>query len=83
MAYQLQSDFGTPESPTAQGGEKGTTIIIEDLFGNMPARLKFLKSDAAESTQIKNVLKLETDSWYKKRRFWIIDLIFILFAMTS
>jgi DNA mismatch repair protein MutL len=39
------------------GGEKGTEVVVEQLFANVPARLKFLKSDAAEISQIKQVLK--------------------------
>ncbi|MBR6443803.1 MAG: DNA mismatch repair endonuclease MutL [Firmicutes bacterium] len=34
------------------GCENGTTIIVRDLFYNTPARLKFMKSDNAESRQI-------------------------------
>lgn len=56
-AYQIQSKFGHKSNVEAIGGDEGTTIIIDELFGNVPARLKFLKSDSAESTQIKNVLK--------------------------
>lgn len=34
---------------------EGTTIIVKNLFYNMPARYKFLKSSAAEFLAIKNV----------------------------
>ncbi|MBK9322769.1 MAG: DNA mismatch repair endonuclease MutL [Bdellovibrionaceae bacterium] len=56
-AYQLLSDFGKKTSVDPVGGPDGTTITVQELFANMPARLKFLKSDAAEATQIKTTLK--------------------------
>ena len=34
------------------GANNGTTIIVKDLFFNTPARLKFMKSERAESTKI-------------------------------
>ena len=40
-------DAGTPE---------GTRIDVEDLFYNLPARRKFVKSDAAESAQVSRIV---------------------------
>lgn len=56
-AHQLLSEFGKKTSVDPVGGSEGTTITIQELFANVPARLKFLKSDAAEGTQIKTTLK--------------------------
>lgn len=57
QAHQLISEYGRKKDIDKVGGSQGTTILIENLFDNTPARLKFLKSDAAENTAIKTTLK--------------------------
>lgn len=56
-AYEIKSHFGELKSPVRVGGEEGTQVWIRDLFANLPARLKFLKSESAEIAQIKNVVR--------------------------
>lgn len=56
-AFIVSAEFGNQTAVEPSGGNAGTTITISDLFENVPARLKFLKSESAEHSQIKNVIK--------------------------
>lgn len=47
-AFGLKVDFGKLEGPRAAAGSPGTRIIVEDLFAQLPARLKFLKRASTE-----------------------------------
>jgi len=47
---------GTVTSIVEAGLPEGTMIEVADLFYNLPARRKFLKSDAAESAQVSRIV---------------------------
>jgi len=50
--YELNIEGGKTKKIKPVGMAKGTVIEIRDLFFNVPARKKFLKSDASEVKQI-------------------------------
>jgi DNA mismatch repair protein MutL len=49
---EVRVNGGAIESVVEVGAPEGTLVEVADLFYNLPARRKFLKSDAAESAQI-------------------------------
>ena len=53
---EIRVNGGTVASEREVGAPEGTSIEVSDLFYNLPARRKFLKSDAAESAQISRLV---------------------------
>jgi len=52
LGAMLEVDCGEIVELSEQGCSDGTTIIVEDLFANVPARRKFLKRDVTETAAI-------------------------------
>ena len=52
---ELRVNGGTISSVVEAASAEGTAVEVNDLFYNLPARRKFLKSDAAESAQVSRV----------------------------
>lgn len=48
LGLRIRVEGGQIESPQPVGVPGGTVVRVEDLFFNVPARLKFLKSDRTE-----------------------------------
>jgi DNA mismatch repair protein MutL len=53
---EIRVNGGTVASVREVGAPEGTAIEVEDLFYNLPARRKFLKSDTAEAGQISRLV---------------------------
>ena len=56
-AFRIRSEFGRVSDLEPVGHGQGTSVQIRELFANVPARLKFLKSESAEISQIRLMLK--------------------------
>jgi DNA mismatch repair protein MutL len=53
---EIRVNGGTVAAEQEVGAPEGTCIDVADLFYNLPARRKFLKSDTAESAQISRLV---------------------------
>ena len=52
LGASLTLEGGVPGEVEEAGGPVGTTMVVRDLFYNTPARLKFMKKDAAEGAAV-------------------------------
>ena len=52
----IRVNGGAVSSVSEAGMPEGTAIEVSDLFYNLPARRKFLKSDAAEAAQVSRIV---------------------------
>ena len=53
---EIRVNAGIIESVVESGGPEGTLVEVGDVFYNLPARRKFLKSDAGEAAQVSRVV---------------------------
>ena len=57
LGTKLKMQGGTTVGLEKTGMNTGTTMVVEDIFYNTPARRKFMKSDAAEATVIIDMIQ--------------------------
>ena len=64
---RLRVEGGRPDPLTKVGTTVGTTVRVEDLFYNVPARLKFLKADVTERRAIDSLVTRYALAYADKR----------------
>jgi DNA mismatch repair protein MutL len=69
---RLQVEAGLAGEVEAVGGPTGTSVRVEDLFHNVPARLKFLKTDLTERRTIDSLMTRYALA-YPRVRFKLIE----------
>ncbi len=57
LGAMLEINSGRTGEITERGATHGTTVIVENLFANVPARLKFLKRDQTEAMAVSTVVE--------------------------
>ena len=56
LGYSICMESGEQITAFETGAPKGTTITVEDIFKNIPARQKFLRTPQAEEADIFNLM---------------------------
>lgn len=72
IANEIQLKEGREELIIEKGAPFGTSVEIKDLFLNVPARKKFLKTTRTETSKIINILQ-KIGLIYPKHRFLLIN----------
>ncbi len=72
VGSQLRVEGGHLVSQEAKGAPPGTVVTVENLFYNVPARLKFLRQPATESGQIVDVVQRFAMA-FPERRFSLVS----------
>jgi DNA mismatch repair protein MutL len=68
----LRLDGGKLVRSERHGAKPGTVVTVENLFFNTPARLKFLRSEATESSHITKLLSASAIA-YPELHFSLVD----------
>lgn len=69
---RLKVEGGVSGRPAKVGAAVGTTVRVEDLFYNVPARLKFLKTDVTERRAVDSLVTRYALA-YPEKRFKLTD----------
>jgi DNA mismatch repair protein MutL len=73
MGIRIEMAGGKLNNKEATGSPQGTTVIVKDLFFNTPARQKFMKTNATETSKITDLVNKLAISHPEIRFKFLID----------
>lgn len=70
---KVTCSFGGSVQPEPAPSNEGTTVMVRNLFFNLPARKKFLKSDAAEGAKVRDEVLRKALGFHERGFFYKAD----------